>query len=116
MLVDRPKVSSSSTQVRETSHANYTFLGAIIPASKENELKVSCDVSFTNPANVLPEGDPISMPADVDEVAKVDVQLKLKIELDKVTRAILGNGDYSFEGCRICWYIFLSFRPIIFID
>jgi hypothetical protein len=79
-----------------------------MPPNAENEAKVSCDISFTNPVEVSP-GHFISIPAD-SRIVRDTLLPEMKSALSTVCKGILGeNGEhFEFEDCRICWYDYPS--------
>ena len=81
-----------------------TGLGAVIPPNDMGELKITCDVSFTNRTEVLP-GLILSSPPPAPSEVHDSLALGMKSELGRVCQGILGGGSDHMrpEHCYICW-------------
>ncbi|EED14355.1 sarcosine oxidase, putative [Talaromyces stipitatus ATCC 10500] len=78
--------------------------GAIIPPNTENELKITCDISFTNTVEIFSKAY-VSMPPEDYMSTYSILSAEMNRALATVRESILGDGtrNHHFEDCRICW-------------
>ena len=78
--------------------------GAIIPPNGQNDLKVTCDISFVNTTEVSAQVF-MSVPPPNPEAIHQTLLEEMRSELQRVSDGILGKtaGQKDFRSCRICW-------------
>jgi hypothetical protein len=76
----------------------------MIPPKTENELKITCDISFTNTVEIFNKVY-VSMPPEDYMSTYSILSAEMKRALATVRESILGDGtrNHHFEDCRICW-------------
>lgn len=81
--------------------------GAIIPPTAENDLKVTCDISFVNTTEVSGQLSMSVPPTDPEFTENVLLE-EMRSELRRVCVGILGEkaGRNGFRDCHICWWVF----------
>ncbi|KAH8705957.1 FAD dependent oxidoreductase [Talaromyces proteolyticus] len=78
--------------------------GGMIPPNAENELKITCDLSFTNTIEIC-NGNRISTPPS-DPLSNYSAfAAEMNHALATVSEHMLGDQGQAFEyeDCRICW-------------
>lgn len=102
------KLNPDDAAVRRSAptflHAGGLGQGAVIPPNMDNELKISCDRSFTNTTELCPGVLGSTPPVDGSSIYSA-LANEMTSEMMEVYRSILGEPQQhiNFEGSRICW-------------
>lgn len=75
-----------------------------MPSNRDRDLKIGCDITFSNLKEVLP-GYSLSTPPQQPESVHAMLADRLKFRLATLSQRVLGKRAEALDikDCRICW-------------